>query len=69
MSHLPPTTAGLISAICLKSKGNAGHAAVCAPQSLFLQHYDGGDRQALDEGRYEEYKKQKLEGMAAGPKD
>lgn len=26
-------------------------------------------RQALDEGRYEEYKKQKLEGMAAGPKD
>lgn len=26
-------------------------------------------RQALDEGRYEEYKRQKLEGMAAGPKD
>ena len=26
-------------------------------------------RQALDEGRYEEYKKQKLESMAAGPKD
>ncbi len=26
-------------------------------------------RQALDEGRYEEYKKQKLERMAAGPKD
>ena len=26
-------------------------------------------RQALDEGRYEEYKKQKLEGMSAGPKD
>ena len=26
-------------------------------------------RQALDAGRYEEYKKQKLESMAAGPKD
>lgn len=26
-------------------------------------------RKALDEGRYEEYKKQKLESMAAGPKD
>lgn len=26
-------------------------------------------RQALDEGKYEEYKKQKLESMAAGPKD
>ena len=26
-------------------------------------------RQALDDGRYEEYKKQKLESMAAGPKD
>lgn len=26
-------------------------------------------RDAIDQGRYEEYKKQKLEGMAAGPKD
>ena len=26
-------------------------------------------RDALDQGRYEEYKKQKLEGMAAGPKE
>ena len=26
-------------------------------------------RDAIDQGKYEEYKKQKLEGMAAGPKE
>ncbi len=47
----------------LKAKRNAGHAPLCAAQSLFYNTMMTEIREALDEGRFAAYKKKKLEGM------
>ena len=33
-----------------EGKGNVGHAALCAPQPVFLQYDDGGDQRGTGQG-------------------
>lgn len=50
LSHMQTVFQGIYQA-SVKGEGDVGHAAVCPAQSLFLQHYDGGDTRRTGRGQ------------------
>ena len=61
---MPPLQQGLHPPSA-QGKRDAGYASVCAAQFVFLQSSHGRIRGAIDAGKFQEYKRAKLEGLHA----